>query len=37
MHITVEALEAYLAHRYMGRGIHQSMFMKLVEEMVEVA
>lgn len=37
MHITVEALEAYLAHRYKGWGIDQSMFMKLVEEMGEVA
>ena len=37
MHITVEALEAYLAHRYKGWGIDQSMFMKLAEEMGEVA
>ena len=37
MHITIEALEAYLAHRYMGWGNDQGMFMKLVEEMGEVA
>ncbi len=37
MHITIEALEAYLAHRYKGWGTDQSMFMKLVEEMGEVA
>lgn len=37
MHITIEALESYLAHRYGGWGIDQSMFMKLVEEMGEVA
>ena len=37
MHITIEALERYLAHRYKGWGIDQSMFMKLVEEMGEVA
>lgn len=37
MHITVEALEAYLAHRYRGWGNDQGMFMKLVEEMGEVA
>ena len=37
MHITIEALEAYLGHRYGGWGIDQSMFMKLVEEMGEVA
>ena len=37
MHITIEALEAYLGHRYGGWGIDQSMFMKLVEEIGEVA
>lgn len=37
MHITIEALEAYLAHRYKGWGNDQGMFMKLVEEMGEVA
>lgn len=37
MHITVEALEEYLAHRYCGWGTEQSMFMKLVEEIGEVA
>ena len=37
MHITNEALEAYLAHRYGGWGKEESMFMKLVEEIGEVA
>ena len=37
MHITIEALEAYLAHRYCGWGNDQGMFMKLVEEIGEVA
>ena len=37
MHITIEALEAYLAHRYGGWGKEESMFMKLVEEIGEVA
>jgi len=37
MHITIEALESYLAHRYCGWGTDQSMFMKLVEEIGEVA
>lgn len=37
MHITIEALEAYLTHRYKGWDNDQSMFMKLVEEMGEVA
>ena len=37
MHITIEALESYLAHRYGGWGIDQNMFMKLVEEIGEVA
>ena len=37
MHITIEALEAYLGNRYGGWGIDQNMFMKLVEEIGEVA
>ena len=37
MHITIEALEAYLAQRYGGWAKEESMFMKLVEEMGEVA
>ena len=37
MHITIEALESYLAHRYCGWGNEQGMFMKLVEEIGEVA
>lgn len=37
MHITIEALEDYLAHRYCGWGTDQGMFMKLVEEIGEVA
>ena len=37
MHITIEALERYLSHRYCGWGNDQGMFMKLVEEMGEVA
>lgn len=37
MHITIEALERYLAHRYCGWAKEESMFMKLVEEMGEVA
>ena len=37
MHITIEALEAYLKDRYGGWGNDQSMFMKLVEEIGEVA
>ena len=37
MHITIEALEQYLAHRYGGWGKEESMFMKLVEEIGEVA
>lgn len=37
MHITIESLQSYLAHRYCGWGSDQSMFMKLVEEMGEVA
>ena len=37
MHITIDALQSYLADRYGGWGIDQSMFMKLVEEIGEVA
>ena len=37
MKITIDALEAYLADRYGGWATEQSMFMKLVEEMGEVA
>ena len=37
MHITIEALQQYLAHRYGGCGKEESMFMKLVEEIGEVA
>lgn len=37
MDITIEALQAYLADRYCGWATEQSMFMKLVEEMGEVA
>ena len=37
MHITIEALEAYLTQRYGGWAKEESMFMKLVEEMGEVA
>lgn len=37
MQVTIEALEAYLHHQYGGRGTEQGMFMKLVEEMGEVA
>ena len=37
MHIMIEALEAYLAQRYGGWAKEESMFMKLVEEMGEVA
>ena len=37
MNITIEALQAYLADRYSGWATEQSMFMKLVEEMGEVA
>ena len=37
MHITIEALEGYLARNYGGRANEQSMFMKLVEEIGEVA
>ena len=37
MHITIENLERYLADRSGGWANEQSMFMKLVEEMGEVA
>lgn len=37
MKITIEALEDYLAERYGGWAAEQSLFMKLVEEMGEVA
>lgn len=37
MKITIEDLQAYLADRYCGWATEQSMFMKLVEEMGEVA
>lgn len=37
MHITIEDLQTYLAHRYGGWGNDQGMFMKLVEEIGEVA
>lgn len=37
MNITIEGLEAYLKDRYGGWGNDQGMFMKLVEEMGEVA
>lgn len=37
MNITIEALQAYLADRYCGWANEQGMFMKLVEEIGEVA
>lgn len=37
MHITVRELEAYLAHTYRGRTQETSLYMKLAEEMGEVA
>ena len=37
MDITIENLQAYLSDRYGGRVDEQSMFMKLVEEIGEVA
>ncbi len=37
MNITIEALQAYLAQIYGGRATEQGMFMKLVEEIGEVA
>lgn len=37
MEISITALQAYLTHHYGGRGTETGMFMKLVEEMGEVA
>ena len=37
MDITIEALQAYLQDHYGGRATEQGMFMKLVEEIGEVA
>ena len=37
MQVTIAALEAYLNRNYGGRANEQSMFMKLAEEMGEVA
>ena len=37
MEITIPGLQSYLTHHYGGRGTEQGMFMKLVEEMGEVA
>ena len=37
MNITIDALQAYLSDRYSGWANEQGMFMKLVEEMGEVA
>lgn len=37
MKISIDALQAYLADRYGGWATEQSMFMKLVEEIGEVA
>jgi len=37
MKITIDALQAYLCDRYTGWATEQSMFMKLVEELGEVA
>ena len=37
MNITIEALQAYLSDRYTGWANEQGMFMKLAEEMGEVA
>ena len=37
MDVTIEALQAYLADRYYGWANEQGMFMKLVEEIGEVA
>ena len=37
MKITIEELEAYLLNHYSNDGIDQSLFMKLVEEIGEVA
>lgn len=37
MKVTIEELQAYLFDHYSKGGIHQSIFMKLVEEIGEVA
>ena len=37
MKVTIEELEAYLLDHYSNGGIDQSLFMKLVEEIGEVA
>ena len=37
MNITIDALQEYLAHRYCGWANEQGMFMKLAEEIGEVA
>lgn len=37
MNVTIDALESYLYHHYGKNGNEQSLFMKLVEEMGEVA
>lgn len=37
MDVTIEALQAYLEDHYGGRATEQGMFMKLVEEIGEVA
>lgn len=37
MKVTIEELEAYLLDHYSDGGIDQSLFMKLVEEVGEVA
>lgn len=37
MKVSIEALQAYLTEHYKGRANEQGMFMKLVEEMGEVA
>lgn len=37
MNLTIDALQAYLFRHYSGRASEQGMFMKLVEEIGEVA
>ena len=37
MQVTIEALQAYLHHHYGGWAEEQGLFMKLVEEMGEIA
>lgn len=37
MQVTIDALEEYLAQQYRGRAGEQALFMKLVEEVGEVA